>query len=198
MYISWSEFLSLFLWRFLLLFGYNYCDWLYVYRCVCWSAVLYFCFCLPLSEYIIGSLHVCQQARSARLVCIIAIDNVFFIFLFCVHTSLDFSFFLFICLWMSVPLSSCIKLWLMVSAYTSLLRVSNPFSLNIRISLRRLYCDSLDMYVSWSVFLSVFSLNASTGFRQYYYWLSVYSFVSCCAFLSMFLSICLTIGVYYR
>ena len=159
MYISWSEFLSLFLWRFLLLFGYNYCDWLYVYRCVCWSAVLYFCFCLPLSEYIIGSLQLCHEARSARLVCISAIDNVFFIFLFCVHTSLDFSFFLFICLWMSVPVSSYIKLCLIVSAYTSLLRVSYSLSLWISVLVFGGYivthciCTSLDpcfsLYSLW-------------------------------------------------
>ena len=131
----------------------------------------------------------------SKRVCNNAIKNVFIIFLFAlIRTSFDFSFFLFVCLWISVPLSSCIKLWLIVSAYTSLLRVSYSFSLNIRISLRRLYCDSLDvyMYVSWSVFVSVFYLNASTGFRQYCHWLSVYSFVSWSAFLSMFLSICLT------
>ena len=118
MYVSWSEFLSLFLWNCLLLFGYNYCDWLYVYSAF-------------------------------------------------IRTSLDFSFFLFVCLRMSVPLSSCIKLWLIVSAYTSLLRVSYSLSLWISVLVFGGYivthwtciCSSLDPCFSLSslwMLLSVF------------------------------------------
>ena len=118
MYVSWSEFLSLFLWSFLLLFGYNYCDWLYVYSYV----------------------------------------SFLFLFFAFIRTSLDFSFFLFVCLWMSVPLSSYIKLWLIVSAYTSLLRVSYSLSLWISVLVFGGYivthctciCSSLDPCFSLS------------------------------------------------
>ena len=54
------------------------------------------------------------------------------------------------------------------------------------------------MYVSWSVFLSDFSVNALIGFRQYCLWLSVYRSVSWSAFRFIFLSICLSIRVYNR
>ena len=45
------------------------------------------------------------------------------------------------------------------------------------------------MYVSLSVFISVFSLNASIGFHQYCHWLFVYSVVPWFVFLSMFVSV---------
>ena len=107
---------------------------------------------------------------------------------------LDFSFFVSECLYHCPAV-----LWLIVSAYTSVLRIIYSLSLWISVLVFG-YIDSLDvyMYVSWSVFLSVFSLNAAIGFRLYCYWLSVYRFVSWSVFLSMFLCMCLSIRVYYR
>ena len=107
----------------------------------------------------------------------------------CIRTSLDFSFFLSLSVWMSVPVSSYIMTHCM-SIYFSSSRELFSFSLNIRIYVR-LYCDSLFvyMYVSSSVFLSVFSLNASIGFQLYCHWSFVYNVVPWFLFLSMFLSV---------
>ena len=123
---------------------------------------------VPVSDYIIGNLHVCEQARPARSACNSAIENGFLFLNFaCTRTSLDFSFFLFLCLLMSVPLSSYIKLWLIVPAYTSLLRVSYSLSLWISLLVFGSYivthwtciCTSLDPCFSLSsvwMLLSVF------------------------------------------
>ena len=55
------------------------------------------------------------------------------------------------------------------------------------------------MYFSSSIFLSVFSLNASIGFHLYCHWLFVYSVVLWFVFLSMFLSVsvngCITANI---
>ena len=101
------------------------------------------------------------------------------------RTSLGFYFFLSLCLWMSVPVSSSVMSHC-VCVYFSSSWYLFPCSLNIRINVR-LYCDSLYvyMYVSWYMLFCL--LSEFFGFRQYCHWLSVYRFVSWSAFLSMFL-----------
>ena len=66
--------LSVFLWRILLLFSYNFCDWFYVYRYISLSPhvlSLTFSLFVSASGYIIGNLHV---YRSAHSMCNCAID----------------------------------------------------------------------------------------------------------------------------
>ena len=153
-----------------------------------------------MSEYIIGNLHVCEQARSARLLCNITIFLFyFFIFLFSVYTYVSWffsSFYVFV----SECLYHCVAtLWLVtVSAYTSLLRVSYSFSLWISVLVFG-YIMSHWSHNNLRLLIRVFSLSASIGFRQYCHWFSVYNkFVFWSAFRFIFLSICLSIRVYNR
>ena len=123
--------LSLFVWIFLSLFSYV------VTNCTCIGTSLDPRFSLSLSlsvsvsEYIIGTFHVCEEARPARPVCNSAIENsFFFVFNFCVYTYVswfvflsfsfalnvctsfrmyfDTHFFLSICFWMCVAVSEYI------------------------------------------------------------------------------------------
>ena len=136
-YVCWSEFLSLFFWRILLLFGYKLCDWLYVYMYVSLSLSLW------ASGYIIGNLHVYEQARSVRSACNCAI------YIFSLHfawilslslsLSLDSYFFLSLCLWMCVAVSGYIIPHCMCKCTSLDACFSLTFSLNVFI-LFRIYC----------------------------------------------------------
>ena len=82
-----------------------------------------------MSECIIGNLHVCEQARSARSACNITLENVFFILLLYVRLFISLSLFVSECLYHCAA-----TLWLItVSAYTSLLRISSSLSLWISV-----------------------------------------------------------------
>ena len=197
MYVSWSVFLSVFPldasiafqlychwlsvfnWLFISMFGYTVTDCTYIGT----SLIPLFCLSLFPSVflcpgYIIGNLHVCEQARSGRSVCNRALENVCIIILNSAYipTSLHSYLCLSVSLWMSVPESGYIII----------------------------HCMCIYVAWSWLFFsmwpcFSVFSLNGFIGFRLYCHWLSVYRFVSWSAFLSMFLSVCLSdIHVYYR
>ena len=114
-----------------------YRDWLYVYRYVSYSAY-FVCLSIPLSlsvsGYIIGNLHVCQQATSARSVCSSAAENICIIInSACIRTSLD-SYFSLSLFGSECPFQCPDMLWLIVCAYVSLDHVC--FSLSLWISVQ--------------------------------------------------------------
>ena len=107
LYVSWSESLSLFLWRFV--FGYNYWDWLYVYTYVSWSAFVSLSLSFSLSQRPGILLVICMYVNKCDQLTqrVIALKIYLFDFA-CIRTFLDSYFFLSLCLWMCVAVSSYI------------------------------------------------------------------------------------------
>ena len=181
------------------------------FRCIDTSLHVFLSLCLSfsvfvsVSEYIIGNWYVCDQSRSARSACNThykrlqsliqnhmpvcgensAIDNLFLIISLCVcYVRLLVS--------ISFSLSECqyqcpAILWLIVCAYTSLHRDTYSLALWISAWIGYIVTHCSCICTSLDACFSVFSLNASIGFRLYCHWLSVYRFVSWSAFLSVFL-----------
>ena len=154
MFVSWSVFLSLFLYdclclcsailslivRIRLLFR------VFVYLSIPLS--------LSLSGYIIGNLHVCEQASSTRSVCSSAVENICIIInsasirTFLDHTSVSLS--------LTLNVRSRVRICYVRMRLLMTLFFSS--SLCIHCSSVQLYCHWLLVYifVSWSVFLSLF------------------------------------------
>ena len=123
---------------------------------------------------------------------------------FCMYTFVSWFFFLSLCPWMFLPLSSYIMTHCMCIYFCSS-RLFFSFYLNICISLW-LYCDSLYVYMYVTVFSYIvtfpsldpcfslslsFSLNTSFSVGLYCHWLYMNRYMSWSAFLS--LSVCLNI-----
>ena len=108
-------FFSLFPWRFLLLFGYIFCDWLYVYRYVSWNSFLYlslspspslsFSLSVSVSRYIIGNF-IYMNKRVQLTQRVIALLKMFFNF--CVYTHVSWFIFLSLSLSLNVCNSVCL------------------------------------------------------------------------------------------
>ena len=154
MYVSWSVFLSLFFYDCLCLCSAILS--LIVRVRLLFSVLVYLSIplSLSLSGYIIGNLHVCEQASSARSVCSSAVENICIIINSAsIRTFLDSYF----CL--SLFDSECPFQCPDMYVHMRLLMILFFFSsLCIHCSSVQLYCHWLLVYifVSWSVFLSLF------------------------------------------
>ena len=156
------------------------------------SISLYLSF--SVSVCIIGNLHVCEQARSARLVCKRSRKLMYDYYNSCAYMYVS-------CLLGSeFPFQSPDMLWLILCAYMShdrvfvcfcflSLNICSSVRLNVSLIVGRCIFPSLDpCFFSLSV---SFSLNTSISVRLYCHWLHVNRYVSW----SSYFSFCLSVSV---